>query len=435
MKAMKICLMGILFPTVMLKAQSLNDIKPVGIGQLCPDVQINNIIHFKVPSARISDFRGKVLILDFWATWCGACLSILPEEDSLQKQFEDRVQFLPVDYEKQPVVTAFLERYENLKHIVVPTVTDDQILRRMFPHTYLPHFVWIDSSGIVRAITGLEQITEDTLQAMLDGHAPLTVKADYRRPYDDSQPFLMNGNGGTCNDLLYHSVLTGYMDGLLAHSTITMGNDTVNGRKFLAINYSIAMLFARAFCNDSINFMPNRINLNVKDSNIVNCDYTDQEYDKWLKKYGFCYELEVPRSLNSMFYLILQTDLLNYFRAAYGISAAVQKQEVNCWALVRTSAFDKIHSKGGVPAVSFQLLGGAHLRNEYLDYIPAELEGLYMQNSKLPIINESHYLLPVDIDLNANLSNMDDVNAALAKYDLQFVRGKYDIDMLVITQK
>jgi thiol-disulfide isomerase/thioredoxin len=39
---------------------------------------------------RLSEYRGKVLLLDFWATWCGPCVASLPRVDEVYRQFAGR---------------------------------------------------------------------------------------------------------------------------------------------------------------------------------------------------------------------------------------------------------------------------------------------------------------------------------------------------------
>ena len=38
---------------------------------------------------KVSDFEGKVVLVDFWETWCGPCLQVFPAMDSLQNEYPD----------------------------------------------------------------------------------------------------------------------------------------------------------------------------------------------------------------------------------------------------------------------------------------------------------------------------------------------------------
>jgi peroxiredoxin len=58
-----------------------------------PDYELANLERSKV---RLSSFRGKVVVLNFWATWCPPCKQEIPWLNDLQKQFGDEVQVLGV---------------------------------------------------------------------------------------------------------------------------------------------------------------------------------------------------------------------------------------------------------------------------------------------------------------------------------------------------
>lgn len=59
------------------------------------DQQIDAIIHDAVfedldgNEIQVSDFKGKVVLVDFWETWCGPCLQVFPAMDSLQNEYSD----------------------------------------------------------------------------------------------------------------------------------------------------------------------------------------------------------------------------------------------------------------------------------------------------------------------------------------------------------
>ena len=59
----------------------------------------------------IHQWRGKVLVINFWATWCGPCLKEIPEFIKLQAEYQDRgLQFIGVAIEDKQSVSDYLQR-------------------------------------------------------------------------------------------------------------------------------------------------------------------------------------------------------------------------------------------------------------------------------------------------------------------------------------
>jgi len=61
-----------------------------------------------------SNLRDKVIIVNFWATWCPPCVAEMPEIQSLYMKYGDRVAFILVTNEQQEVVEAFMEKNKYL---------------------------------------------------------------------------------------------------------------------------------------------------------------------------------------------------------------------------------------------------------------------------------------------------------------------------------
>jgi thiol-disulfide isomerase/thioredoxin len=183
-------------------AQDISLTKGLAIGDVVPS------------SAGLDAYRGRLLILDFWATWCAPCRAMIPRTDSLNQAFERQLLILPVTYETEKLAGPVLYRLHR-KGMAFPEVFRDTVLRKLFPHVSLPHYVWIDPNGVVRAITEAPVITAANIRLALSlGQYPRGQKNDLRIAYDPARPLFAGGNGGDGGQLRYHSMLAGYVPGL-----------------------------------------------------------------------------------------------------------------------------------------------------------------------------------------------------------------------------
>ena len=82
-----------------------------------PNVQAANILDFTLPavtgeSLPLASLRGKTIVLDFWATWCGPCRAQHPLYEKVKERFRDdaNVVFLSIDTdEDHSLVAPFLK--------------------------------------------------------------------------------------------------------------------------------------------------------------------------------------------------------------------------------------------------------------------------------------------------------------------------------------
>ncbi|MFN0173796.1 MAG: TlpA family protein disulfide reductase [Saprospiraceae bacterium] len=58
----------------------------------------------------LSDFAGKPIFLNFWATWCGPCVSEMGSIEKVSQQFKDQIVFLAVSNESPALIKSYLKK-------------------------------------------------------------------------------------------------------------------------------------------------------------------------------------------------------------------------------------------------------------------------------------------------------------------------------------
>lgn len=448
----KICFLALLclFFGLKLRGQGL------GIGDRVPDVMVRNIAGLRmegkaVDSVRLSAFAGKLLILDFWATWCAPCRKMVPVMDSLQRVFKDEVQFLPVSYETAAVVAPVLAAMRKVKAFDLPEVTGDVALNRLFPHRSLPHYVWINGSGVVVGITEEKEVNAGNIRRALDGSRNgslggslgggssgggaaaalgLAVKHDSVIAYDRERPLFAGAVGSkeVQGAVVYRSVLSGFVPGLEAGMDV-FPFDPVRGRHCNVRNVPLTWLFRMAYSDQGRWFSGAFMRLLTRDSLSMRTRLSGQAYEAWLGQgHGWCYELQVPPALAGGMFALMQQDVARLFPQ---YRAGVEKVRARCLVLVRTSRLDKLRSVGGGALVEAGPFS-ARLRNTGLGQLIKRLQVQYLEGYPLPVIDGTGYGGAVDLSLDAPLNDVAAMNRELARYDLRFVEKDADVALLVV---
>jgi thiol-disulfide isomerase/thioredoxin len=124
-------------------------------GKLAPDFEISDMDGVR---HRLSDFRGKVVYVNFWATWCTPCIIELPDIQRLQEQHPDDLVVIAVN-RSEPLDRArsFLN---NLPHpdggnglsFPVNALDPDDSLYSRYGRFGMPVSVFIDPDGVVTRI-------------------------------------------------------------------------------------------------------------------------------------------------------------------------------------------------------------------------------------------------------------------------------------------
>jgi thiol-disulfide isomerase/thioredoxin len=118
---------------------------------------------------KLSDHRGEIILLDFWATWCLPCLKTMPLVDEIVREFPDqKVRLIAVNMEEQPTeIKSTLERHK----LNVPVVLDiDGVAAARYAVTSIPQTVVIDRDGNIARlfVGGGPKLVEPLRQALIE---------------------------------------------------------------------------------------------------------------------------------------------------------------------------------------------------------------------------------------------------------------------------
>jgi thiol-disulfide isomerase/thioredoxin len=114
-------------------------------------------------------YKGRPVVVNFWASWCGPCVEEMPELSSLQREYAKKgIQFIGVGVDSAANIKTFLKKVPVDYPIYISGFGGADIARA-FGNTAggLPYTVVIDANGTVRA-TKLGQIKPDELRRTLN---------------------------------------------------------------------------------------------------------------------------------------------------------------------------------------------------------------------------------------------------------------------------
>ena len=125
------------------------------INQKAPKLQVEKWLTDK------PDTKGKFVLIDFWATWCGPCRRAIPELNKFKKEFEKDLIVIGISDETQ-------EKVQSLTNPKIEYYSAIDTERRMYNSLEvkgIPHCILIDPDGIVRwegypILTGYELTSE-----------------------------------------------------------------------------------------------------------------------------------------------------------------------------------------------------------------------------------------------------------------------------------
>jgi thiol-disulfide isomerase/thioredoxin len=445
-------------------------IRRLYIGDKVPDVIFYEMHNYSGKNGRLSDFKGKYIILDFWNKTCTNCIAAFPKMQHLQEKFKDDIQVLLIGYDSLDALKPLFSKSPIVKNTTLPMVLGrKQDLWKLFPHSGEPYQVWIDRNGIVRATTDGMSATEENFQDLI---ANKSLKVPIREDllvddlpeFDPFSFFPTTKDGRFLKYLLYYRKLVSPINKDNSISELAYNNELREPleRKWGYSPYYTMIMksikgylkWGEALLLDSVSMKPRGlvfIQQSIpdlysyayevpKDTKVLikgggeeyfnPKDGTALDRAKWIDNYTFTYGASIPDYSETNLTKIMKKDLIHFF----GLEAELIDTLMPCLLLLSTGGNVKLYTKGGDYVFEDTKGDGVIFKNCKFNLFLSSLKTSYYKSMDPIFINESGIdpNRPVDMVIKSDFRDIPALNIEIAKYGLTLKNEHRIVKVLMI---
>lgn len=413
---------------------------PLRIGDKVPEVFFKKIINYKREACGLFDLKGKLLILDFWSTWCSSCIKAFPKMDFIQKSIGDRLLIMTVGFnsgDNNDIEDFINKRKGTSQEMSLPTIVQtksDSILRKLFPSVGFPHEVWIDSTGTVIALTGAAEVNKENISSVLRGEELKLPSYKMPKLFDPANYYISGEKRKEdfVNGIV--SIFTPYNDSLTNMISFGTQIDSTSKNIFL-VNTPVLDMYCSAYSSFNPGHNFKRILINAGSTHFYkNWDELEGksgwEVDKFMRENLFCYQLVTPKdrsTLELQKYMI--ADLDKYLK----ISSHLEKRQVVSLGLYISDERKINYSKQ--QKIVYEFGEPKQLKGKFRNITLNKLADFLDSRLKAHVFDKTNCLKPIDLDLD--IENPDDMmllKEILKKNGLELRETVSEIDFLILSK-
>ncbi|GEP97781.1 TlpA family protein disulfide reductase [Chitinophaga cymbidii] len=436
-------------------------------GDILPNITLKkvmdnsgNLYSDYIGKTTLQDFRGKLIILDFWTTYCSPCIKGFYGLSALQEKFKNQIQiFLVNPWEDENRVKKWLKQQngkrapaDNIVPDNLPMLADAKNFLKLFPiRGEIGYHVWIGADGRVKLRGISENTHEKKIQEALSG-VKISYIEDNALAYDRNKPYFVQQSPISGNRPLYSSNFGGFDDkGASAYgSAVEDFIDSLLGtQRNTYLNMGILELYQAALKDDLLlddHFLyGSRFLLEVSDTAMISQSdvilkrkATDADY-----RHKVCYEQVLPLSIpDSLVNTFMLQDIERFFENYLGIYGRWEERTVPCLKLQFTGDIDRIKSTQDNPSFDFSYADniiqnnyyGYNIRNLFYEYFQ-KLKSVYYFKVDRPIIDDTGYNERIDLILPnpTKIKNYEEFEKILETRGFKLKPDSVKLKMFVIS--
>lgn len=132
-------------------------------GKKAPALKLTQWTNSK--ELNLEKLKGKVVVLDFWATWCGPCLASVPHMNEMQKKYKGKVVFIGVCHPKGSEKLAQVVKGKKIQYPVAIDINQEAI--KKYGINGYPDYIIIDKKGNIYIADCRNSSVEEAINSLL----------------------------------------------------------------------------------------------------------------------------------------------------------------------------------------------------------------------------------------------------------------------------